>query len=203
MKRLPVIVALAVATLFGCGERTAVQTSSAEPGAAAPAADSKKTVSAKKPKTTTIKAKPVIGPEVEQVNLTGTIVGVGQSRGKTMAAWHGVPSGERYFKLAIDAGQARPPGASETTFLRAPAADRERDLVGKKVRVVGSWSVPAPVRTHLDDGAPLQVPIHMPAGPAAPSALKKAPASTDTMTKAPYSVVARQPIFSAAKIRLR
>jgi hypothetical protein len=167
-----------------------------------------------KPKTPSLPPAPV-KPTAQSVTLTGTIVGMKTSGPKTMAGWNGVPSREQYFQFTLDPGQERPPGADETTMLRVPEAHRKAEMVGKKVRVVGTWSKPPPVKTHrvgeLPPQAPLARPMRMPVIPNleliegldidVPSTPQPPrPAKPDRVEN--WVTEGRSPIFSATRIHL-
>ena len=68
--------------------------------------------------------------------LSGQVAEVGTSRGKTMAAWDGVPAGEAFVRILCDHRRQSvhawfPDGA--------PPLDA---LLGKRVRLRGRWQVP-------------------------------------------------------------
>ena len=129
------------------------------------------------------------------VTLTGAIVGQSESRGKTMAAWNGVPAGETYFKLTLDPGQTRPEGAPEEPILRVPGADPSKGWVGKRVRITGRWTTPAPVETHVDAGGghmmEMQAPIRA-----------VNPASAGAEDPGAAEVVPREPILIADRVEI-
>ena len=127
------------------------------------------------------------------VQVIGVVEGAGVSRGKTLAAWNGIPVGEMYLKLRLGANQARPTDAPEVVFLRIPAKQRDTDWKGASVRVWGEWIEPAPVVSHVDDGLghmmQVQAPIEIPEQ-SAPSA-----------SEGP-GIVSREPIFFATRIEV-
>ena len=86
--------------------------------------------------------------------LSGTVAAVGISRGKTMAAWDGVPAGEPFVLIRCDHQHKSvhawfPDGA--------PRQARTAQL-GKRVRLRGRWQEP-PQETPQSIYEPRQAPI--------------------------------------------
>ena len=96
-------------------------------------------------------------PPTSEVTLTGTLAEGGESRGKTIAAWNGVPVGETFYWFQPDAGEPLVDGASERFMLRVPSKEEADVLVTKRVRITGQWNVPEPVEYNPME--PRQVPI--------------------------------------------
>ena len=100
----------------------------------------------------------------DTVIVRGRIVGSGISRGKTLAAWNGIPTGERYFRLTMDHGDVETRRAQRTVFVRVPKNWQEEKLVGRDVRLGGTWTKPRPIEMNQPRQMPIQ-PMQMPIQP--------------------------------------
>jgi hypothetical protein len=80
------------------------------------------------------------GPEV---TITGKALSAGLSRGKTIAAWNGIPSGQRYLVFKLDSGIEHPTGSTDPieVWTSGGFAD-EDDLIGKPLTLIGKWKSP-------------------------------------------------------------
>lgn len=102
---------------------------------------------------------PVMPQSKSMISVTGTLKEGGVSSGKTIAAWNGIPVGERYFYVEPDAGQSLVEGAGARVMVRAMESEKAGGLIGKKVVISGVWQVPERVIVSLDE--PRQVPIEI------------------------------------------
>jgi hypothetical protein len=91
-----------------------------------------------------------IAQKLDEVVIVGRIVGSGISRGKTLAAWNGIPTRERFFRLAIQREEPDGKTRTRTVFLRVPTAFQDKSLTGQDVRLLGRWTQPRP----MDSGQP-------------------------------------------------
>lgn len=80
------------------------------------------------------------GPEVI---ITGNVLSQGVARGKTIAAWNGVPSGKQYLVFKLEDPKTHPTHSrdpievwSSHGFPDAP------NLIGKSLTLVGKWKIP-------------------------------------------------------------
>jgi len=133
-----------------------------------------------------------------------------------MAAWNGIPAGERYLRLRLAAKEERPAGASKVVFLRVPAPFQREDLADRAVRVTGRWTKPAAVSPIGPGGSPRQMPIRsirleplpklalpkLKAGttPTKPSGIDPTPAPKRATVGS--VIVQPEPIFIASEVKL-
>ena len=91
------------------------------------------------------------------LSLTGTLEDGGLSRGKTMAAWNGIPTGERYYVFTPDEGQPTIDQADTHFMVQYPKQDNIDALVNQRVTLTGTWNIPKPVEYNPEQ--PRQMPI--------------------------------------------
>jgi hypothetical protein len=94
------------------------------------------------------------------IAITGTVEDAGVSRGKTLAAWNGIPSGEPWLRVRPDPGQDLLAAAPEVILVSVPRALMPEEPVGQALQLVGRWRLPAPVEPP-DDDIPRQMPIEL------------------------------------------
>ena len=69
--------------------------------------------------------------------LIGTVQEIGTSAGKTLAAWNGIPCGERYLLVATDTT-----GIRDMVMVWYPEHSELLDgFLGKQINVEGAWFV--------------------------------------------------------------
>lgn len=90
--------------------------------------------------------------EPDDQSLTGVISQVGISRGKTIAAWNGVPPPHPFLLIQREWDEQ-----VYAWFPQQPPEDMER-LVGKRVRLTGRWVEP-PAQEAADIDQPMQQPM--------------------------------------------
>ena len=101
-----------------------------------------------------------VAPSELSATLTGTLSEGGESRGKTIAAWNGVPVGETFYYFTADADQTLVPSAESEFMVRAPDQEAAAAVVGKRVIMTGTWSVPEPVEVPSEPTM-MQVPVNI------------------------------------------
>ena len=76
--------------------------------------------------------------------ITGRVTAVGHSRGKTLAAWDGVPSGQGFLLVHLDGDVPRPPAAADSVHVWFPEVPPPElpPLVGQRIRLQGRWQDP-------------------------------------------------------------
>ena len=87
-------------------------------------------------------------------HLLGTVAAVGTSRGKTMAAWDGVPVGEAFVLIQCEHQHK----SVHAWFPDGAPPQAQADLLGKRVRLSGRWQAP-PEAPPLSIHEPRQAPI--------------------------------------------
>ena len=91
--------------------------------------------------------------------IKGTVVRTGVSRGKTMAAWNGIPSTQAFMVIKLDQGQ-KAETLREEVYVWFPndVPNSMEILIGKHIQLVGQWVHP-PKRKTVDINQPMQQPI--------------------------------------------
>ena len=76
--------------------------------------------------------------------IRGIISDSGISRGKTLAAWHGVPTQHTFIVVSLDADVDRPPAHKEDVYVWSSdhTFDQIDPLIGRRVRLNGHWRLP-------------------------------------------------------------
>ena len=91
------------------------------------------------------------------IKLIGVLTQGEESRGKTLAAWNGIPIGHHVYYLDADDGQRLHPNATNRFMVRAKNQVQAAQFDGKRVVITGIWDVPATVPDHPEQ--PMQMPI--------------------------------------------
>ena len=102
-------------------------------------------------------AVPASAPENLSATLTGVLTDGDESRGKTLAAWNGIPVGERFYHLELDGGQTLHSTAADGFMIRAADQETAAKFVSQRVTITGKWEVPTPVEVNPEE--PMQMPI--------------------------------------------
>ena len=75
--------------------------------------------------------------------ITGWVTEIGTSRGKTIAAWDGVPTGKPYLRVKIDKHIVKPTRSGLSVHVWFPQQDVDPSLYQEKhVRLYGTWHPP-------------------------------------------------------------
>ena len=93
------------------------------------------------------------------VSIEGQLLEGDISRGKTIAAWNGIPVGERYYFFVPAEGQPVVSGTGPTIMVRVPDQESAVPFVGRQVIMSGTWNVPEPIQ--VDPDQPRQMPISL------------------------------------------
>ena len=89
--------------------------------------------------------------------LSGTLRSGGESRGKTLAAWSGIPVGTSYYYLEVSNSETLIAEATSPILVQSPPTYYGVALVDTQVHVLGTWRIPAAVVS--DDNDMMQKPI--------------------------------------------
>ena len=140
--------AICLLSLAGCGSKTPPTGQIAPPPPEASTPEDAEVVA---PKASTATSEDL------SATLTGVLSEGGESRGKTIAAWNGIPVGERFYHLELDGGQTLHSSATEGFMIRAADQTTAATFAGKRVTITGKWEVPAPVEPQPAE--PMQMPV--------------------------------------------
>ena len=87
--------------------------------------------------------------------LQGKVQRVGVSRGKSLASWNGIPSGERYLEVIVDKG--------DIVMIWYPEHSDSIDrYVGREIRIEGEWFTKEMPEDYMNTQHPLEKILDLP-----------------------------------------
>ena len=82
-------------------------------------------------------------PDGPEIRITGTVLSTGVSRGKTIAAWNGIPSGKQYLVFKLDDPKKHPTHSPNPIEIWSSHGFSDvANLIGKSITLVGKWKIP-------------------------------------------------------------
>lgn len=119
-----------------------------------------------------------------EVEMTGRVIGSGVSRGKTIAAWNGIPTGHVFLQIQPEgAVKGAPDGAQAPYLVQLPTLIASPPAEGARVHLVGHWRPAKPMPRLAPDGVVPQMPIEPAQIPQMP--IEPAPVVAEPIEQAP------------------